>query len=171
MPSLPSTTAAFGLSATEADFKSFLSGLREYIAYMLGATGSPTEAIVGGVPSGTAMLFVQAAAPMGWTRQTTHNDKALRIVSGNTTVSSGGSVPFSTAFARTSTDGSSLSSAQLASHAHAGVGGSTTRVSTAAANYYAGASSSTGSAGSNAAHSHGIDLRVQYVDAIIATKD
>jgi len=48
-------------------------------------------------PSGTKMLFQQTAAPTGWTKDTTHNDKALRITSG--TVSTGGSVAFETAFA------------------------------------------------------------------------
>jgi len=47
-------------------------------------------------PSGTAMLFQQTSAPTGWTKQTTHNDKALRVVSG--TASSGGTTAFSTAF-------------------------------------------------------------------------
>lgn len=47
--------------------------------------------------AGTRMLFVQTAAPTGWTKDTTHNDKALRLVNG--TVGTGGTVPFSTAFA------------------------------------------------------------------------
>jgi hypothetical protein len=33
-------------------------------------------------PSDTLMLFQQTAAPPGWTKQTVHNDKALRVVSG-----------------------------------------------------------------------------------------
>ena len=45
-------------------------------------------------PSGTSMLFQQTSAPTGWTKQTTHNDKALRIVTGS--VGTGGSVAFST---------------------------------------------------------------------------
>jgi len=48
-------------------------------------------------PSGTSMLFQQTAAPTGWTKQTTHNDKALRLTSG--TVGTGGSVAFTTAMA------------------------------------------------------------------------
>ena len=48
-------------------------------------------------PSGTKMLFQQSTAPTGWTKDTTHNDKALRITSG--TVGTGGSVAFETAFA------------------------------------------------------------------------
>jgi|694.fasta_scaffold40066_8 hypothetical protein len=48
-------------------------------------------------PSGTLMLFQQTAAPTGWTKQTTHNNKALRVVSG--TASSGGTTAFTTVFA------------------------------------------------------------------------
>lgn len=33
------------------------------------------------IPSGTVMVFYQAAAPTGWTKLTTQNDKALRVVS------------------------------------------------------------------------------------------
>ena len=33
-------------------------------------------------PSGTKMVFYQASAPTGWTKDTTQNDKALRVVSG-----------------------------------------------------------------------------------------
>ena len=47
--------------------------------------------------TGTAVLFQQTAAPTGWTKVTTQNDKALRVVSG--TAGTGGSVAFTTAFA------------------------------------------------------------------------
>lgn len=50
-----------------------------------------------GFASGTRTLFVQSAAPTGWTKVTTHNNKALRVVSGN--VVNGGTVDFTTAFA------------------------------------------------------------------------
>lgn len=49
-----------------------------------------------GFPTGTRMLFAQTAAPVGWTKDTEHNDKALRIVSGD--ASSGGTTPFTTVF-------------------------------------------------------------------------
>jgi len=48
-------------------------------------------------PSGTKMLFQQSSAPTGWAKDTTHNDKALRVVNG--TAGTGGSVAFETAFA------------------------------------------------------------------------
>jgi hypothetical protein len=68
------------------------------------------------VPSGTKMLFQQTAAPTGWTKVTTHNDKAIRVVSG--TASSGGSVGFETAFASQAVAGtiSSSISGSIASH-------------------------------------------------------
>jgi hypothetical protein len=49
------------------------------------------------------MLFVQTAAPTGWTKSTAHDNKALRVVSG--TASSGGSVAFTTAFASQAVNG------------------------------------------------------------------
>ena len=35
-----------------------------------------------GLPGGTKMLFQQTAAPTGWTKDTAHTDKALRLTSG-----------------------------------------------------------------------------------------
>ena len=51
--------------------------------------------------SGTSMLFQQSTAPTGWTKQTSHNNKALRVVTGS--VSSGGSNTFTDAFNSTKT--------------------------------------------------------------------
>lgn len=82
-----------------------------------------------GFPSGTKMLFQQTAAPTGWTKDTTHNNKALRVVTG--TASSGGSVAFTTAFASKGVSGSigsttvtgtvqnhTLTTAQIPAHTH-----------------------------------------------------
>lgn len=72
------------------------------------------------IPSGTPMLFKQTAAPTGWTKVTSDNDKAIRIVSG--TASTGGSVAFSTAFATpatvTSIGATTLTESQIPSHYH-----------------------------------------------------
>ncbi len=92
-----------------------------------------TSQIESSFPAGTSMLFQQTAAPTGWTKQTTHNDKSLRIVTGS--VGTGGSVAFSTALATPSVTGSlaagnlagslsgdigstSLSTGQMPSHTH-----------------------------------------------------
>lgn len=126
---------------------------------------------------GTKMLFRQSSAPTGWTKETTHDNKALRIVSGS--VGDGGSVDFSTAFGRTSTDGHELSIEEIPSHQHATP--TITRTSydtTGGASGYgqdtpsgSGPSVATTYVGGGELHSHSIDLRVKYVDLIIATKD
>lgn len=71
------------------------------------------------IPTGTKMVFVQTAAPTGWTKDVTHNNKALRIVNG--TAGTGGTTAFTTVFAsRTpagtignTTDTGSISSVQV----------------------------------------------------------
>jgi hypothetical protein len=133
--------------------------------------------------SGTLMLFQQTAAPTGWTKQATHNDKALRVVSG--TASSGGSTVFSSIFApRTisqanlpnvalSSSGLSLSVGGVAAIA-VGTGASAAYIGTAGSQLYAtsvfgtiviNGTVSLGGSGT------GMDFAVQYVDLIIASKN
>lgn len=57
-------------------------------------------------PQGTQMVFASSPAPTGWTTQTANNDKALRVVNGSTTLGTGGSVAFTTAFASYTPTGS-----------------------------------------------------------------
>jgi hypothetical protein len=59
-------------------------------------------------PTGTRMLFVQTAAPVGWSKVTTHNNKALRIVSGNGG-GSGGNQTFTGAFKNQAVSGNTNS--------------------------------------------------------------
>jgi hypothetical protein len=154
-----------------------------------GGTGQTTALI----PAGTAMLFVQTAAPTGWTKSTTHDNKALRVVSG--TASSGGSVAFTTAFASQTPSGTvgstTLAESQIPSHRHlqnigdngfpqtssnstgptSGASGRAPQVINA--NTFTTFTTSVGGGGS---HNHSftgtaINLAVQYVDVIIATKD
>lgn len=154
-------------------------------------------------PAGTVMLFVQTAAPVGWTKSTAHNNKALRIVNG--AVGSGGTVAFSSAFTNqtisisggtdfrtvTGTVGdTTLTVAQMPAHQHLIIwnfqspsGGSGDRASWLGGT---GSSSFTNFEGGSLPHTHAftggshqhafagsttMDLSVQYVDAIIATKD
>jgi hypothetical protein len=132
--------------------------------------------------SGTRLLFQQATAPTGWTRITTFDDAALRVVSG--AVSSGGSVAFSTAFAIQSVGGSvgttTLSTSEIPSHTHnagstvvAAPGSGKSAINVRAADAGGSATSATGGGSS---HSHSftgtnINLAVRYVDVIIAAKD
>lgn len=50
-----------------------------------------------GFPTGQKLISASSAAPTGWTRDATHNNKALRLVSGD--VGSGGSTAFTSVFA------------------------------------------------------------------------
>lgn len=127
------------------------------------------------IPSGTLMLFQQTSAPTGWTKQTTHNDKALRVVSG--TAGSGGTSAFTTVFTNqtptVSVGATTLSTAQMPSHNHTyysgfgysdGGGGN------------GGGALGTSSTGGGGSHTHSgsssaITLNVQYVDLIIASKN
>lgn len=147
-------------------------------------------------PSGTVMLFVQTSAPTGWTKGTTHNDKALRIVSG--LVSTGGSVAFTTAFASqtpTGTNtGTAITEAQMPLHGHPFRNDPTTSAAgdptggfliSNNADSNRGAFTGTPSAidgqqiggtGGGQTHTHSftgnaINLAVSYVDVIMATKD
>ena len=158
-------------------------------------------ATVDAFPSGTVLVFAQTAAPTGWTKSTTHNDKALRVVSGS--ASSGGSVAFTTAFASQAVAGTvgdtTLTSSQIPSHTHTASvtdpGHSHTLIMTAGAgsggtgyggnpnggpfqtgSSYTGISVSISSTGGGSSHTHSftgtaINLAVQYVDVILATKN
>ena len=64
-------------------------------------------------PSGTRMLFLQAAAPVGWTQITTYNDYTLRIVSGTGGGVNSAGQAFSTATASGIVAGHSLSQGEL----------------------------------------------------------
>lgn len=146
-------------------------------------------------PAGTALLFQQTAAPTGWTKQTTHNNKALRLVSG--TASSGGSTAFTTVFASRT-----ISQANLPAVAPTFTGSSgTVNVTSGATDvlrnpagiqttnsgtgfgigsgpsgqggYQLSSSGSFTPSGtiSNLGSGTAMDFAVQYVDIIIATKD
>ena len=145
----------------------FATGFFAANTYLQDALGSA------GVPSGTKQIFVQTAAPTGWTKDTTHNDKAMRVVSGS--VSSGGSDAFTTTFGSGKTTAAhTLTTSQMPAHTH--YSGMKFRTATSGdPGYQNGGTTNpvnTGSAGGGGSHSHnlsGFDL--QYVDVIIATKD
>jgi hypothetical protein len=156
------------------------------------ASGIQAGAIPASFTAGTLMLFQQTSAPTGWTKQTTHDNKALRVVSG--TAASGGTTAFTTVFANQtptislsglSATATTLSTAQIPSHTHGmpigtndpnyGTGnrwlyGNTSNLGTAFTNAEGGGGSHTHSVAGSASSS-AITLNVQYVDLIIASKN
>ena len=134
--------------------------------------------------SGTRMLFQQTTAPTGWTKDSSLNNRALRIVNGS--VGSGGGNGFAEVFNSTVTtssgnvQGHSLTTAQMPDHYHfafrSGNHGQLRNASNMSANNYPGSGSGAGnwyesynisasgsvsnvgrtsSRGSGSSHSHG----------------
>ena len=147
------------------------------VAWIVSGLFSETVELV----SGTVMLFVQTSAPTGWTKSATHNNKALRVVSG--TASSGGSTAFTSVFASRTPAGTvgnrTLTIAMMPSHDHSvpNSGNIVSDVRTDGSNTAVGtASDTTGNTGGSDPHDHSwtgtaMDFAVQYVDCIIALKD
>lgn len=147
--------------------------------------------------STTAMIFAQTAAPTGWTKGATHNNKALRLVTG--TASSGGSTAFTSVFAARTValanlPATNLSIASLTGSVGTGItvnnganvwtgggdganvvagGGATPRNASQSAVTAALASGTVTFGGSVPLGGSGtaLDFAVQYVDVILATKD
>ena len=69
-----------------------------------------------GFEANTKMLFKQSTAPTGWTKETTDDNSALRVVSG--AVGTGGTVNFSTAFSAGSVGDTTLTADQVPAHTH-----------------------------------------------------
>ena len=149
--------------------------------------GSKLNSLYGIIPQSTGTLFYKATAPTGWTQVTTHNDKALRVVSG-TGAGSAGVSPFTTVFPSAATTpisgtvgATTLTLAQMASHAHGqgAVNANTFGAPGACGNpgqfgcITSAQQTSTDAQGGNGSHTHPIaatvDLRVLYVDVIICT--
>ena len=153
----------------------------------IGSTGvtfpdSTVQSTSASFATGTATVFVQTTAPTGWTKSLSHDNKALRVVTG--TASSGGSVAFTTAFASQAVAGTvgsfTLTTNEIPSHNHTRAVASNGRGGGACANQRLTSNGAgtftTSSVGSGAGHNHtftgtAINLAVQYVDLIIATKN
>jgi hypothetical protein len=127
---------------------------------------------------GTKMVFYQASAPVGWTQDTSQNDKALRVVSG-AGGSAGGTSPFSSAWPAQNLSGNT---GDESSHIHsvprAGWGYTSTMNDGVIKTQSSMAQDAAGDnvTGSGSAHHHSVSLsttefKPQYIDVIVATKD
>jgi microcystin-dependent protein len=124
------------LMALLKDFQTGAAGDNVTVGGNLVVTGTGTLSgrAIDAFPSGTKMVFQQTTAPVGWTKDTTHDNKALRVVTG--TAGSGGSVNFTTAFGSQNVGATTLTTAQIPVHSHS-FSGSTNEV--------------------NLSHSHGVN--------------
>ena len=147
--------------------------------------------------TGTRMTFNQTNAPTGWTKDTGTDNAAFRLVSGS--VSSGGTVDFTTAFVSQTPTGSisissisgsagaTLSTPQIPSHDHplSGAGPQPGGAFVTRNISDEGVFGTTGATGGGGSHTHpfsfssgsasfsgnAINLAVKYVDLIIAQKN
>lgn len=187
-------TVSFGLAGTEVEIPQGTSAVV--------ATSAGNSRIVADnkpeFPSGTTMLFRQAAAPTGWTGDATAWNHAIRMVAAGSGGGTGGSVAFTTAFASQAVSGTvlntTLNTAQIPAHSHSlrtdvtyasdgsGPAGNSPGfvMIDSAGNWNPGHFSSISEciadAGSGGAHNHGftgnaINLAVQYANCIFATKN
>ncbi|MGI9297769.1 MAG: hypothetical protein ACR2QC_07715 [Gammaproteobacteria bacterium] len=146
-----------------------------------------------GIVSGTKMVFVQAAAPAGWTQDTSQNDRVLRVVDDGT----GGAVAGSWTLSGVTVDNHVLTQAQMPSHRHhvfsaedAGAGNTLVNASNATmAEKSAGGDlqyrmqratveatiGRTDETGSDNSHNHGLSTdsswRPAYQNVLVATRD
>lgn len=113
------------ISSFPADEQANRAEIEEWLTFISDpATGLIRDSVLpGAFPAGTSMLFVQTAAPTGWTKSTTHDNKALRLVSG--TITTGGTVAFTTAFASKSVAGSISNTVATGSNSSETVSGTT----------------------------------------------
>lgn len=135
-------------------------------------------------PTGGRMLWGNASAPLGWTKETTFNQHALRITSG-TGGATGGSVDFTTAFSTSRGVGGSSSSASpgVASHSHQqrrwSAGGSgQIKIEVSNEPHQSAVTTSmptTSNAGGGSSHTHGsnysVNVGVRYLDMITIVKN
>jgi hypothetical protein len=126
-----------------------------------------------GFPSGTRMSFNQTSAPTGWTKDIsgTINDSILRFVTGS--VSSGGSVAFSTWNSAGVTGDTTLSTPQIPSHSHSNGSDPAGPRRTVAPSITPQVitTGNTGLTGGDGAHNHSLSNNIKYYDFIIAQKD
>lgn len=127
-----------------------------------------------GFASGTKMSFYQAAAPTGWTKDTTAalNDAVLRIVTSSGGVT-GGSTAFSTWAAASATSAYTLTTSDIPSHTHpvpvlTQFNGSPA-TSITGGNGGSPATLTTNATGGGGGHSHGLSQNIKYADFIVAT--
>lgn len=155
------------------------------------ATNAASLSTTMGAPSGTVMLFRQTTPPTGWSKGTTYDDYALRLVTGS--ASTGGSTAFTSVFAART-----ITTANLPSHTHNFSDGPDSLTFTSSTSFLIDCTenTTTGDAAGGSTRSTGVadttstvsgtysfsvsssssgtgstwDFAVQYVDTIYATK-
>lgn len=126
MAALPAKSDITAIDVTQDKFKASLDQLIDYLTGLFGTTGVVDDTLVAlGVqkafPVGTRMFFQQTTAPTGWAKVTdsAYNDCAIRIVTGAVNGTPQGTDAFTSTFGTgKTTQGHSLSVAEMPTHGH-----------------------------------------------------
>lgn len=150
--------------------------------------GTSLTSKYGVLAQNTVSVFYQAAAPTGWTQVTTHNDKALRVVSGTGGgfgfggVSGAGGLPFSTVFASSASPisvsfsttvpvsgtvgNTTLTLSQIPNHTHNSLTGGLASASSGGSNFLVSGSNATGGVispgGTGGSHNHPFSGQISF---------
>jgi len=156
--------------------------------------GTSLTSKYGVIPQSSVSVFFQSSAPTGWTKSTSYNDYALRVVSG-TGGGSGGSSAFSSIFptslrpvsqpgvSMTGTVGAhTLTNPQIPLHEHPSAAVALTYTGGGDVQYGGGwtrSTQTTGGNGGGGAHDHpwsgscdftgSFDMRITYMDVIVCS--
>lgn len=154
--------------------------------------GTELNSKYGIVPQNTTAVFYQATAPTGWTRNSSHNSKALRVVTSGGG-GSGGSSSFPSVFTSytvsnltanlpASLEPFTITESEMPSHNHGmGAAGQQRRIGgggeVASGGGYSAFAFNTGNTGSESEHGHpftatctygySFNISVRYIDVII----
>ena len=142
-------------------------------------TGNVTGAVIYGdgsnltgvqpFPSGTKMIFQQTSAPTGWTKITTDNNKALRLVNG--TVSSGGNQSFTSAFASRTPAGNIGASGNSTASFSGSVSGNTGNSGASTSNVSTGGNVNNHTLSNNQMPSHSHSFNMRHMDFYESVQD
>ena len=150
--------------------------------------GTSLNSKYGVLAQGTVSVFFQASAPTGWTKVTTHNDKALRVVSGTGGdfgfggVSGAGGLSFSTVFPSSNTPVSvsfsanipvsgtvgdtTLTTSQIPNHTHNSLTGGSANASSGGSTFLVSGSNNTGGVvspgGTGGSHNHPFSGNINF---------
>ena len=173
------STGSFTITVTTAAGSVVLPQGRRGTLFIDGTNGPRIFSLVGSgtadpIPAGSTTIWYQSAAPAGWSA-VAMDDFAVKIATVGGVTS--GSVPYSTLFERTATDGYSLLVPDLPPHTHTtpnfiepnigggpGFGGGSLYSPTTPG-------SGTGTTGSGNPHSHNIAMRVKTAAFVLASRN
>ena len=169
-PSTPNISDVLDEDAMGSDSATALATQQSIKAYADSLTAFPAT---------TKMLFAQAAAPTGWTKDTTAglDEAGIRLMTTGTFGTYTAGDNYSTTFGSSkATDASTISTATMPSHTHAwgpytDSGGSSASVSNAGDDNNGTKDITTTATGGGGSHTHTIALDLNRQDVIMAAKD